>query len=301
MAVDADIPTDQGSQPTPSPQPWARLRSAFFAPLGDGQRRRRGSDGVKLALAVVALVCCVAAIGYSSHVDRVVSNTLHPPPRGISWLITVVYDAGSFGITGLLVLAAVATRRWTVARDLAAAAAGSVVASLILIVALGGDGGRRNPTDIIGITLHFPVIQIAVFMAVVAVSLPYLARGVQRVIELFVLLVALATVVGGHGLPVNVLGSPGHPGLGGRHLPGFGPDPRRDPVHPPGGRLRPRRRRRQAAGQGRTVPLLPRLGPDPDLHPPPAGRTRGLSHPVGRPGRRRGPRGAGRRHRRHVG
>jgi uncharacterized membrane protein YbhN (UPF0104 family) len=207
MAVDADIPTDQGSQPTPSPQRWARLRSAFFAPLGDGQRRRRGSDGAKLALAVVALVCCVAAIGYSSHVDRVVSNTLHPPPHSISWLITVVYDAGSFGITALLILVAVAARRWTVARDLVAAAVGSVVASLVLIVALGSDGGRRNPTDTIGITLHFPVIQIAVFMAVVAVSLPYLARGVQRVIELFVLLVGLATVVGGHGLPVNVLGS----------------------------------------------------------------------------------------------
>ena len=37
--------------------------------------------------------------------------------------------------------------------------------------------------------------------------MPYLARGVQRLIEIFIALVALASAVGGHGLPVNVLGS----------------------------------------------------------------------------------------------
>jgi glycosyltransferase 2 family protein len=44
-------------------------------------------------------------------------------------------------------------------------------------------------------------------MAVAAASLPYLARGVQRLIEIFIGLVALAAAVGGHGLPLNVLGS----------------------------------------------------------------------------------------------
>ena len=55
--------------------------------------------------------------------------------------------------------------------------------------------------------LSFPVLQIALFMAVATAALPYLARGVQRLIELFIALVALASAVGGHGLPVNVLGS----------------------------------------------------------------------------------------------
>ena len=44
-------------------------------------------------------------------------------------------------------------------------------------------------------------------MAVAAAALPYLARGLQRLIEVFIALVALASAVGGHGLPVNVLGS----------------------------------------------------------------------------------------------
>ena len=44
-------------------------------------------------------------------------------------------------------------------------------------------------------------------MAVATAALPYLARGVQRLIEVFIVLVALASAVGGHGLPLNVLGS----------------------------------------------------------------------------------------------
>ena len=55
--------------------------------------------------------------------------------------------------------------------------------------------------------LRFPVLQVALFMAVTTAALPYLARGVQRLIEIFIALVALACAVGGHGLPLNVLGS----------------------------------------------------------------------------------------------
>ena len=55
--------------------------------------------------------------------------------------------------------------------------------------------------------MRFPVLQIALFMAVATAALPYLARGVQRLIEIFIALVALAAAVGGHGLPLNVLGS----------------------------------------------------------------------------------------------
>ena len=61
-----------------------------------------------------------------------------------------------------------------------------------------------------GYDLSFPVLQIALFMAVATAALPYLARGVQRLIEFFIALVALASAVGGHGLPLNVLGQPGH-------------------------------------------------------------------------------------------
>jgi len=49
-------------------------RSVVFAPVGDGQRRRRGTDGVRLALAVATLACCLLVIRYDSRVDRAIAQ-----------------------------------------------------------------------------------------------------------------------------------------------------------------------------------------------------------------------------------
>ena len=182
-------------------------RSVIFAPVGDGQRRRRGSDGLRLAAAVLALVCCLLVIRYDSRIDRAIVQVIHPPPRSITWLVTVVYQAGSFGVAIALVALALVARRWTVARDIGLSAAGTAVVSGILVVLLGSNGGRPGGIVINGYYMRFPVLQVAVFMAVATAALPYLARGVQRLIEIFIAVVALASAVGGHGLPLNVLGS----------------------------------------------------------------------------------------------
>jgi uncharacterized membrane protein YbhN (UPF0104 family) len=104
---------------------------------------------------------------------------------------------------GLALLA----RRWEVARDIGLSAAGTAAVCGILIALLGSRGGRPGGIVIHGYYMSFPVLQIALFMAVATAGLPYLARGVQRLIEIFIALVALASAVGGHGLPLNVLGS----------------------------------------------------------------------------------------------
>jgi uncharacterized membrane protein YbhN (UPF0104 family) len=182
-------------------------RSVVFAPVGDGQRRRRGSDGVRLAAAVIALGCCLLLIRFDSRMDRAITEVIHPAPWSIEWLVRVVYEGGSFGVVLVLVVLAVLARRWEIARDLAVSAAGAAAAGGILILFLGSRGGRPAGIVIHGYYLSFPVLQIAVFAAVATAVLPYLARGVQRLIETFIALVALACAVGGHGLPVNVCGS----------------------------------------------------------------------------------------------
>ena len=191
----------------PGPDLVRGWRSLLFAPVGDGQRRRRGSDGVRLAAAALALACCILIIHYDSRIDRAVSQVIHPPPRSITWLVTVVYDAGGIGITILLLALALVARRWAVARDIALSALLAAAVSGVLTVVLGSNGGRPAGILIHGYYMRFPVLQVALFMAVATAALPYLARGVQRLIELFIALVALAAAVGGHGLPVNVLGS----------------------------------------------------------------------------------------------
>jgi glycosyltransferase 2 family protein len=198
---------DQSVGSIPEPHALRGWRSIVFAPVGDGQRRRRGSDGARLAAAILALLCCVLVIRYNSRIDRAIVEVIHPPPRSITWLVTVVYDAGAFGVTILLVALALIARRWEVARDIAASAVVAAAVSGLLTLALGSNGGRPGGIVIGGYYMRFPVLQIALFMAVTGAALPYLARGVQRLIEVFVALVALASAVGGHGLPLNVLGS----------------------------------------------------------------------------------------------
>jgi len=182
-------------------------RSVMFAPAGDGQRRRRGSDGVRLAAAVLVLGCCLLLIRFDSRMDRAITAVIHPPPWSIEWLVTVVYQAGSLGVVLVLVTLALVARRWESARDVAVSAAGAAAIGGILILFLGSRGGRPSGVVIHGYYLSFPVLQIAVFAAVATAALPYLARGVQRLIEIFIALVALACAVGGHGLPLSVGGS----------------------------------------------------------------------------------------------
>ncbi len=191
----------------PAPDLVRGWRSILFAPVGDGQRRRRGSDGARLVTAALALVCCVLVIHYDSRIDRAVAQVIHPPPRSITWLVTVVYDAGGIGVTILLLAVALIARRWAAARDIALSAVIAAAVSGILTLLLGSNGGRPPGILIHGYYMRFPVLQVALFMAVATAALPYLARGLQRLIELFIALVALACAVGGHGLPLNVLGS----------------------------------------------------------------------------------------------
>ncbi len=182
-------------------------RSLLFAPVGDGQRRRRGSDGARLVAAILALVCCLLVIRFNSRIDQAIVQVINPPPRSITWLVTVVYQAGSLGVAIVLVALALVARRWEIARDIALSVAGTAAVSGILVLLLGSHGGRPSGIVINGYDLSFPVLRIALFMAVTTAALPYLARTVQRLIELFIALVALASAVGGHGLPLNVLGS----------------------------------------------------------------------------------------------
>jgi uncharacterized protein (TIRG00374 family) len=189
------------------PPVLAGWRAVLFAPVGDGQRRRRGSDGARLAAAVLGLICCLLIIRYNSRIDRAIIEVIHPPPRSITWLVTVVYEVGSYGVVAGLVLVTLIARRWPMARDLALSAAATALTSGLLILLLGGQGGRPSGTQLDHYDLSFPVLQIALFMAVATTSLPYLARGLQLVIETFIGLVTLAGAVGGDGLPLNVLGS----------------------------------------------------------------------------------------------
>src|SRR5262245_18778173 len=89
-------------------------RSLIFAPLGDGRRRRRGSDGVRLTVAVLATLCAVLAVQSNSRPEQIIAGVLSPPPDGVRWLVDVFWIGGSFGtVAVLLLLAALQDRKST--------------------------------------------------------------------------------------------------------------------------------------------------------------------------------------------
>jgi uncharacterized membrane protein YbhN (UPF0104 family) len=87
---------------------------------------------MRLAGAVLALVCCVLVIRYDSRIDRAITAVIHPPPRTITWLVTVVYEAGSFGV----VIVVVGLVAMTLSVSLRASGDHLRLPTLIVIIAL---------------------------------------------------------------------------------------------------------------------------------------------------------------------
>ena len=77
----------------------------------------------------------------------------------------------------------------------------------LLGVVLGPAAGRPPADALAGINAGYPVIQLAVAVAVAATALPYLSRPLHRLVSFLLTLAVLAAVCGGYALPVNAISS----------------------------------------------------------------------------------------------
>ncbi len=185
-------------------RPW---RAIVFAPVGDGATRRRGSDGLRVGAAVLAVLFCWLITGTPSHPQTLVLHALTPPPDGIKWLVGAVWWLGSVGMIVVLGVLALLSHRRNVARDLLISGLVAWVLSLVLELLTGPNGGHTPTAALQGIDLGFPLARIAATVAVATAALPYLSRSFQRLVEVVVMVAALATVVHGSGLVVSVIAS----------------------------------------------------------------------------------------------
>jgi len=185
-------------------RPW---RSIVFAPVGDGATRRRGSDAIKLVVAVLTVLCCWLISGTPSTPQLAVLHFLTPPPEGVRWLVTVVWWLGSVGVIVALGVIALLSRRREIARDILFSGLVAWVVSVLVALLVGATGGHAPSPTLQGIDLVFPIARVAATVAVASAALPYLSRGLQRVVEVVIAVAAVTTVVNGSGLPVSVLAS----------------------------------------------------------------------------------------------
>ena len=186
---------------TPHRRPW---RSLVLAPAGDGLTRRRGTDLLRIILAALIVTACWIVRVTGSRFERAVLGFITPPPGAVHWLVTLVWILGSFGLIVVVGVVALVGRRRTMARDVAVAGLAAWGISFFLDVTVG-TSPALGPAALAHVDLHFPQARVAAAVAVALAAVPYLARGLKRVINTVIVLAALATVVHGSGLVTSVL------------------------------------------------------------------------------------------------
>ncbi len=184
-----------------------RWRAIVFAPVGDGQTRRRGSDGVKLGLAALALLVCWLGTKTNSNLEHTIATTLGSPPNGVRWLISSIWWITSLGVVVVIAGMTLMSRRLSAIRDIAVSGAAAWLLCIISAAVLGTDGGRPPTSGYTHVDLAFPVARVAATVGVVTAALPYFSRWLQLCLETAIGLLAVTAVVNGSGVPLAVLAS----------------------------------------------------------------------------------------------
>jgi len=192
--------------------PVAHVRpfaSAFLAPVGDGSRRRSGADVARLILAVLGIAALGSVNRYSHYLFGSLGRAVYPPPHVIDWIVTALWLVGCIGGIALMLVSAVMTKRVAVIRDVVIAGAVSWVTCLLIQEVFGVRLGLPSTTEAAfpGANLGFPQPLLAVAAGVIFVSLPYLSRTLQRLIEILLGIVVVTGFVHGAGLPFSLLAS----------------------------------------------------------------------------------------------
>ncbi len=136
--------------------------------------------------------------------ERAVLGFVTPPPGAVRWLVTVVWVLGSLGLIVVVGVLALLAGRRAMARDVAVAGLATWGISHLLETSVG-TRPALGTLSLDHVDLHFPQARVAVAVAVALAAVPYLARGLERVITAVIALAALATVVHGSGLVTSVL------------------------------------------------------------------------------------------------
>ena len=174
-----------------------RLRATVLGPRGGGTTRRRASDAVRLGLAVIVVAVSIPVMRANSAAELTIVRVMSPPPTPVRWLVTSVFWLGSTGVIVLLVIVALLVPKLTAVRWTALAGVLAWGVCVLLSAVLGPAAGRPPADALAGVNAGYPVVQLAVAVAVAATALPYLSRPLHRLVSLLVTLAVLAAVCAG--------------------------------------------------------------------------------------------------------
>lgn len=184
------------------------VRNTVFASGADDARARRTVDGVVLVLSLLLAGLAACSHASSSDVDGRIAVFMEGSlPGWISAIATVSFIAGGLFAAGVFVAVWVSGRA-AVGRDMLVA----VVVSGALTIVGSFVAGPEWP-DILPELLErdgrpsFPVVRLAIVIAVLRVALPYLSVPMRRISRRVVVPMGVAAVVLSYGTLSAVIGA----------------------------------------------------------------------------------------------
>ncbi|MDQ1427889.1 MAG: hypothetical protein QOK39_1365 [Acidimicrobiaceae bacterium] len=173
------------------------------APAQDPYRRRT-SDWVRTVVATALLIWL--ALRKTTRTEAAVTQAFTSLPSGLHTFFAALYRLGAIWAVAVLVVTALAFRRWRLARDLALA--GGVAWALARLMGIVDHGGISSWTEVFRAarTPTFPLVRLAVIEAVLIVVGPYVTRPARRTGQFFGALMAPAALYLGVASPNDLAG-----------------------------------------------------------------------------------------------
>src|SRR4051794_20801672 len=156
------------------------MRQAPFARASEEPYRRRTTDAIRVVCAIALVVYLSQRSAHNSDLSLAVFHAMNGLPGSLRPLFEVLYRAAALWAVALVVAAALAARRWRLARDLVLAGLlGWLFArGLGLVLADGFRPGLRHVVRA-RTTPSFPNVPLSLLVAVVSAAAPYLTRWVR--------------------------------------------------------------------------------------------------------------------------
>ena len=202
-AAKADRTADDAASDEPG-RLW-RWQHLTFGPASEEPYRRRTSDWIRLVVAAGIVAFTIAHQGHPGDFEQHLYTLLNGLPSDLETFFHLLYGIGALWALGLVVVAALLARRWRLARDMAIAGSLAWFVGRLLGGLVGVDESLAKSLDIVTRvgdgSPSFPVVRLAIVVAVVVTAAPYLTRPTRRVGQLLVVLLALSALYLGVGDP----------------------------------------------------------------------------------------------------
>ena len=120
--TDVGAPAADAPGTPPRQRRWSGTtwRAILFAPIGDGQTRRRGSDGVRVGLSLLVILLCWFATKVNPSSEKALIGVVTPAPDGLDWLVHDGQVGRVVRLVAVVIILALVSRRMAVIRDAAA-------------------------------------------------------------------------------------------------------------------------------------------------------------------------------------